>query len=231
MLPLLLALQMIAAPSGHAPSRGGDAVDLVDVSSLDPRLVIDIKYATPDNFTGRALYPVARCLLRPAVAKKLMGAQRYLDERHPGFVLMLKDCYRPRSIQRQMWEVVKGTPQQSYVANPYGKTGSVHNYGAAVDITLARPDGREVDMGTPYDSFEERAQPRFEERMLESGALTQAQVAHRRILRRAMVEGGGFKIIRNEWWHFDALQGAALRRSYKILDVPLDAVIGRNPGR
>lgn len=202
---------------------------LVDVATLDPRFVLDIKYATSDNFTGKQLYPVARCLLRAEPAQRVVAAQKYLDEHHPGYVLMLKDCYRPRHIQRVMWEVVAGTPQQSYVANPNSKTGSVHNYGCAVDVTLIDKEGREVDMGTAYDAFEEKAQPRHEDRLLAAGDLTAAQVAARRILRAAMLEGGGFKMIRNEWWHFDAIQGAALRQKYEILDLPLEEVDAAKP--
>jgi len=195
---------------------------LVDVTTLDNRFVLDIKYATTDNFTGKQLYPTgARCLLRPKVAEMLLRAQKYLDEHHKGHVLLLKDCYRPRHIQKVMWEVVKGTPQQSYVANPFSKTGSVHNYGAAVDLTVADASGRELDMGTPYDSFQKLAQPRHEEEFLKQGKLTWAQVGARRMLRHAMTKGGGFKFISNEWWHFDALQGKVLRQTYKILDVPI----------
>lgn len=216
MRALTLLIVLTAAPAGAAE------IDLVDVSTLDERWVLDIRYATTDNFTGRVLYPTARCLLRPAVAGMLVKAQSHLDEEHPGYTFRFKDCYRPRSVQKTMWEVVKGTKDQSYVANPYGRTGSVHNYGAAVDLTLNGPDGEEVDMGTPYDSFQKLAQPRWEERFLAEGQLTEEQVQNRRRLRSAMTHAG-FKIIRNEWWHFDALQGAALRKRYEILDVPLDS--------
>ncbi|MBI5509472.1 MAG: M15 family metallopeptidase [Deltaproteobacteria bacterium] len=195
---------------------------LVDAKDLDVRFVIDIRYATSDNFMHQKLYPVARCLLRPEVGAMLGRAQRYLDQHHHGYVLMLKDCYRPHSVQLQMWAVVKGTPQQAYVADP--TPGSVHNFGAAVDLTLADAGGHEVDMGTPYDFFGPLAEPRHEERLLKEGKLTAAEVAARKMLRDAMVKGGGFKAIPNEWWHFDAWQGKALRAKYEILDVPLDAI-------
>ncbi|MEM6733891.1 MAG: M15 family metallopeptidase, partial [Myxococcota bacterium] len=96
-----------------------EKIDLVDVMTLEPRWELDIRYATTDNFTGQVLYPTARCLLRPAVAKMLVEAQKHLDAKHPGFTLRLKDCYRPRSVQLAMWKVVAGTPEQSYVANPH----------------------------------------------------------------------------------------------------------------
>lgn len=214
------------APVSSAPallpsvSKGGD--ELVDATAIEPRWKLDVRYATTDNFTGQVLYPVARCVLRREVAEMLKKAQGYLDQKHPGYVFRLKDCYRPRSVQVRMWNVVKGTPSQGYVANPHGATGSVHNYGAAVDLTLNGPDGEEVDMGTPYDSFQRLAQPRYEDEYLRAGKLSEQQVVHRRILRSAM-RHAGFRPIRNEWWHFDAFQGRALRARYSIMDIPLNA--------
>lgn len=193
---------------------------LVDVTTVDSRFKLDIKYATADNFMGKVLYPAARCLLRPEVAESLRKAQAFLDERHPGYTLLLKDCYRPHSVQKAMWEVVKGTPKESYVANP--EAGSVHNFGAAVDLTLADANGAEVDMGTPYDFFGREAQPRHEAALVAEGKLSKDQVSHRRALRDAMVKGGGFLSIPNEWWHFDRVRGKALRARYRILDVPLE---------
>lgn len=228
---LVLLAAVGAAPAGAAPGAPAPvdteptapADDLVDVTHLEPRLVLDIRYATPDNFTGQRLYPVARCLLRAPVAAQLVAAQRWLDAHHPGAVLVLKDCYRPAHIQRRMWEAVQGTRKALYVASPDKKIGSVHNYGAAVDVTLAE-GGHELDLGTPYDYLGKLAELRHEDRYLAEGKLTAAQVERRRRLRAAMVEGGGFKTIISEWWHFDALQGGELARRYRKLDVPLEAV-------
>ena len=214
MLPLLATFAVLF----------GDTASLIDVRSLEPRWQIDIRYATSDNFTGKVLYPVARCVLRKEVANMLTDAQKYLDTHAPGYSFILKDCYRPVSVQREMWKVVQGTPMQSYVANPHSRTGSVHNYGCAVDLTLADQQGREVDMGTPYDHLGILAQPRYEDRFMREGKLTQTHVAKRRLLRDAMVKGGGFHIIRNEWWHFDAWRGRELRKRYGPLDVPLEQV-------
>jgi D-alanyl-D-alanine dipeptidase len=221
---LLLALPA-AAPAAPPPlaAAPAEADDLVDVTRLEPRLVLDIRYATTDNFTGQKLYPVARCLLRASVAAQLVAAQRWLDGHHPGAVLVLKDCYRPAHIQQRMWDAVRGTKKALYVASPDKKIGSVHNYGAAVDVTLAE-GGRELDLGTPYDYFGTLAELRHEERYLALGKLSAAQLDRRHLLRAAMVEGGGFKTIISEWWHFDALQGVELARRYHKLDVPLEAV-------
>lgn len=194
--------------------------ELVDAAEVDSRWLIDIEYATTDNFTGTKLYPAARCLLRPLAMEKLQKAQAWLDRHHPGTVFILKDCYRPVHVQHIMWDVVKGTPQQSYVANPNTRTGSIHNYGLAVDLSIAR-EGREVDMGTPYDFFGKLAQPRHEVELLAAGELTETQVHNRRILRDAMVTGGGFLPLKNEWWHFNALSSRQTRERFTKLDTPL----------
>ena len=193
--------------------------NLVDVSQVESRWVIDMKYATTDNFTKTKLYPVAKCLVLTPVASQLKRVQAYLDRKHAGMVLMFKDCYRPLSVQKALWQVVKGTSLQQYVANP--AKGSIHNYGAAVDLTLADANGKELDMGTPYDSFTQLAQPRYERRFLRSGALTPQEIANRRMLRRAM-KHAGFRGLRNEWWHFDGIPRKVLKKRYRLLDVPLD---------
>lgn len=207
---------------------GAPPANLVDVAELDPRFRLDIRYATTDNFFGKKVYPEARCLLLREVAGQVVRAQAWLDENHAGYTLLFKDCYRPDSVQNVLWESVRGTSKARYVANPGTKTGSIHSYGAAVDLTLAGPDGEEVDMGTPYDHLGRLAEPRLEKSFLKQGKLTSAQVRHRRILRRAMMKGGGFSMIRNEWWHFNAAPARTIRKKYPRLDVPFSAV-GRGP--
>jgi zinc D-Ala-D-Ala dipeptidase len=196
--------------------------DLVDVRTLDPRFLLDIKYATSDNFIGKQVYPEARCLLVRSVAEKVVAAQRWLDAEHAGLRLMFKDCYRPHSVQLVMWDAVKGTPKARYVANPHTKVGSIHSYGAAVDLTLADAAGRELDMGTPYDHLGELAEPRHEAKFLGEGKLTKAQLRNRRILRTAMRESGMHGLL-NEWWHFNEHAPEKIRNKYRRLDVPFSA--------
>jgi D-alanyl-D-alanine dipeptidase len=199
---------------------------LVDVTTLDERFLLDIKYATTDNFFGQKVYDEPRCLLVKSVAEKMSAAQRWLDRHHAGLRLMFKDCYRPHSVQLVMWEAVKGTPKARYVANPHNKVGSIHSYGAAVDLTLAGADGKELDMGTPYDHLGELAEPRHEAKFLEAGKLTKEQVANRRILRRAMNQSGMHGLL-NEWWHFNEHAPKAIRNKYPRLDVPFSAFPAR----
>ena len=209
--PLLFMLQAQAASP------------LVDVAKINPRFEFDMVYATPNNFIQEKVYPVARCLIRKEVAQMLQDAQAYLDQHHKNYRLLFKDCYRPEHVQFKMWRVVKNTPQQKYVANPNNKTGSVHNYAAAVDVTMVDATGKETDMGTKHDHLGPLAEIRYEEKHLKEGKLTSKQLRLRKILRDAMTKGGKFKTIRTEWWHFDAWQGKELRRRYKKLDIPLDS--------
>jgi len=139
------------------------------------------------------------------VAERL--ARAALRLRAEGYRLLLWDCYRPRSVQWEMWKLVSDT---RYVADP--RRGSNHNRAAAVDLSLVTADGRQVEMPTAFDSFEERA---FADAV--EGVSQEAQ-QNRARLRRAMV-AEGFRVRRTEWWHFDAPDAAR----YPVLDEPLDA--------
>jgi D-alanyl-D-alanine dipeptidase len=198
-LPLLAALTLAAAPS-----PAGAAAALVDAAARLPDAVLDVRYATADNFTGRPIYPVARCLLLPEVAERLVRAAAAL--RRQGFRLVLHDCYRPLSVQRELW---KALPRRGWVADP--ATGSHHNRAAAVDLSLADLAGTPVEMPTGYDDFGPRA------RAWATAGIPARARRHRDALRTAMT-AAGFLVNPVEWWHFDA-PGAAAQ---PLLDVPLD---------
>jgi D-alanyl-D-alanine dipeptidase len=185
-----------------------DSTGLVDVSALDPSLILDIRYATRRNFTGRTLYPVARCLLRPDVAERLMRVDERL--KREGLRLVIFDCYRPLSIQRELWALV---PDERYVANP--AKGSRHNRAAAVDLTLADSGGAPLPMPTEYDDFTEKAHRDYQ------GA-TPDRIANREKLEEAMA-AEGFEGLPTEWWHFDAPGW----ERYPVLDVPLTTSAAR----
>ena len=182
---------------------GGTASTLVDASTRVPGLVVELSYATDDNFLGKSVYPErARCLLLAAVAERLARAARTLEGE--GFRLKAWDCYRPLHVQWAMWKVV---PRKGYVADPH--TGSHHNRGAAVDVTLVTLEGKAVEMPTSFDTFGPAAHHG-------SSAGTAEARAHRETLRQAMVEAG-FRPNRMEWWHYDAPE----HRGAPLLDVPL----------
>lgn len=217
---LVCSLSVCVGPSVFAATP-----KLVDVGAADSRVRLDIKYATVDNFTKRRLYPVARCLLRPAVARQLRVAQDLLDAQRPGMRLLLKDCYRPLTIQRALYQSVAQGANRKYVANPRRAGGAVHTYGAAVDLTLLDAHGHEVDMGSAYDYFGPLAEPRQAAACLAAGKLGAQHIANRRLLSRIM-QAAGFVPISREWWHFDALRGRALHQRYRPLDVPLTCHAG-----
>jgi len=195
----LLAAFAVLTLGQDAGMPGG----LVEASGRVPGLVVELRYATADNFLGRAVYPEgARCLLLPGVVERLARAARALEA--TGFRLKAWDCYRPLHVQWAMWELV---PRKGYVADP--RTGSHHNRGTAVDVTLVTLDGAPVEMPTPFDTFGPAAHHG-------SSAGTAEARANRDRLRQAMVEAG-FRPNRMEWWHYDAPEA----RGAPVLDVPL----------
>jgi D-alanyl-D-alanine dipeptidase len=107
--------------------------------------------------------------------------------------------------------VLAGTPLQVYLAEP-GR-GSIHSFGMAVDVTLVDASGRELDMGTPFDSLDERSHPALEARFQASGEISAEHVAHRELLRAAM-RAGGWSGISTEWWHFDCGDRARVRAEF-----------------
>lgn len=190
---------------------------LIDAALLEPAIQVEMKYSTEDNFLHEDVYgDFDKCYLQVAIATRLASADSILRSVHPDLRLLVYDCVRPRSVQYQMWEIVKGTPQQSYVAAP-GGTGSMHNYGAAVDLTLMHVDTGELDMGTPFDFFGPLAQPRYEDQYKASGKLTEAQVFNRRLLRAAMSKAGFYGIL-SEWWHFVGLPRDVVKQKYRIVE-------------
>lgn len=162
---------------------------LVDLARYDPRIVLDIRYATPDNFMGRAVYPRACCHVRASVAGRLRAVQD--DLARDGLGLKVFDGFRPLWVQREMWRLV---PNPRYVADP--AVGSRHNRGAAVDVTLVDAAGRELAMPTAFDDFSPAAHRAWR------GGDPRA-LANRERLERAMF-AHGFVGMDSEWWHFDA---------------------------
>ena len=183
--------------------------DLVDLARFDPRLRFDIRYARTDNFMGRVLYPVARAVAQRPVAEALSRVQTRAEA--AGYGLLIFDAYRPWRITRAMWEE---TPpeQREFVADP--RTGSRHNRGCSIDLSLHR-GGAEVTMPSPYDDFTPAA-------YRSNTAAPAETVAASRFLERWMV-AEGFVPLPNEWWHYDWAEW----RRYPIMDVPLEDVTAK----
>ncbi len=182
-----------ASPDQPIPpvSDAARAAGLVDVRTVVPDAVVDLRYATPDNFVGVQLYPVdARCLVDASMAAGLATAAERL--RPDGDVLVFWDCYRPHDVQVRMYDAVS---EPGWVSKP-GPYAHSHEAGLSVDVTLEH-DGKLVDMGTGFDEFTPRAHA-----YATDGVSAQAQ-ANRARLRDAMA-AGGFTVYKGEWWHFDA---------------------------
>jgi D-alanyl-D-alanine dipeptidase len=178
------------------------AAELVPIESVAPRVQLDIRYATTNNFTHHQVYDRAACWLRPATAAKLAAAEREFERL--GYRLKVYDCYRPLSVQKRFWALV---PDERYVANP--AKGSRHNRGAAVDLTLVKADGREVEMPTGFDDFTERAHRNYQQ-------LPEAARRNRALLERVM-QKHGFVGMPTEWWHFDDADW----QRYPVMDTPI----------
>ncbi|NNF35967.1 MAG: M15 family metallopeptidase [Saprospiraceae bacterium] len=151
-------------------------------------ILLDLRYASENNFTNQKIYDCPRCFLRPAVAKKLVQLNRGINTRY-GLSLKLFDCYRPGPYQQKLWDI---KPDPSYVTPP--AKGSMHNKGLAIDVTLVDEKGKELNMGTGYDFFGEAAHT-------DNFDLPEEVLRNRKVL-KAMMEEIGFKGIRTEWWHF-----------------------------
>jgi zinc D-Ala-D-Ala dipeptidase len=182
------------------------AVGFVDVKSVVPEVIVDLRYATPNNFVGQALYPAdARCLVHESMADGLASAAATL--RQTGDVLVFWDCYRPHDVQLRMFDVV---PNPNWVAKP-GDYSRSHEAGRSVDVTLAR-QGQLVDMGTDFDDFTPRGRADATD-----GVSAQAQASRTRL--RSAMATGGLSPYDGEWWHFDG-PGADVHRP--IIDVPVN---------
>lgn len=176
--------------------------ELVDIASLSSEFAYEIRYATPNNFIGETLYDCAKCLLRPEVAEALVEANKFFHEK--GYRIKLYDCYRPLDVQKKMWAKV---PRATYVGNPYGN-GSVHNRGAAIDMTVETLEGCHVEMGSDYDHFGRAAH-------IDNFNFSEEILANRKVLFEGMRKFG-FSPIRTEWWHFSFRKN----KSYKTLNIP-----------
>lgn len=190
---------------------------LVDVTSMDTTLRVQLVYASPDNFLGKAVYSgITRAWLHPDAAHKLLVAHRLLKKEHPGWRFLIYDAARPMSVQQKMWAMVRGTDKTNYVSNP-ANGGGLHNYGLAVDLTIIDEKGEPLPMGTPFDFFGEEAHTTNEEALLDSGRITRPEFENRRLLRWLMKQAG-FRSIPYEWWHFNACTRAEARQNYPVID-------------
>ncbi len=171
---------------------------LIKITPQEYDVVIELAYATSNNFTGKPVYKANECYLHEEAAKLLKKAVHFA--RAMGFGIKIFDAYRPTEAQFKLWE---HTPDPSFLANPW--SGSPHSRGSAIDLTLLDKDGNELDMGTAFDEFT----PLSYHGSTEVSA--QAQI-NRRILLGVMT-AAGWDFYQNEWWHYQLFNP----RAYKLV--------------
>lgn len=164
----------------------------VNLKDYSQDFAYDMKYATTDNFLKAKVYDCAECFLRLKTVKALIEANKIFIKK--GYKIKIFDCYRPLDIQKRMWEIVSNP---EYVANP--SKGSIHNRGGAVDITLVGNNGKELEMGTPFDFFGKEASHNYTN-------LSPVIKENRLILKRIMDESN-FNSFDSEWWHYNLKSG------------------------
>ncbi len=205
----LLATFLIAVTASDAAEP-----ELVDIRSVDPTVVVELRYAGMRNIAQFPLYPPDMpALVRPTVAHRVAVAQGYLRQR--GYGLKIWDAYRPKSAHDQLWQFSRNN---DYVANPADGRGSLHTWGVAVDATLVDKDGAEMEMPTDFDNFTPAAMLYYK------GANDKVRRnVHR--LQSAMAIAG-FYGLRTEWWHFVAKDWQTYRTITQSSVVPPQTVAG-----
>ena len=192
------------ARTAQPPKESGEfrKPDLVDLTTLDPTIKLDIRYATTNNFLSTPFYTRAMAYLQRPAAQALVRVHRKLAAQ--GYGLLIHDAYRPWSVTKMFWDA---TPEKDHIFVADPSQGSRHNRGCAVDLTLYdRKSGQPVKMVGGYDEMSDRSYPDY------LGG-TSLERWHRELLRRAMEEEG-FSVYEAEWWHFDYKDW----RNYPILN-------------
>ena len=178
--------------------------ELINLKELIPNLVLDIRYATTNNFTGEKIYNLARAYARKPVAEALKKIQAELKKQ--GLGIKIYDAYRPYKATVKFYEVYHDT---TYVASPY--RGSRHNRGCALDLTAINlKTGEELKMPTGYDSFQKAAWP--------TTPVADPEIRNNRTLLINVMEKHGFKVNGSEWWHFDFIGW----KNYEVLDIDFE---------
>jgi D-alanyl-D-alanine dipeptidase len=200
-------------PTGLAEYRqsvtGNPEKELIDLEQFVPNLVLDIRYATTNNFTGERIYNLAKAFARRPVAEALRKVQA--DLKTQGLGIKIFDAYRPYKATVRFYEVYRDT---TYVASPY--KGSRHNRGCALDLTIINlKSGDELKMPTGYDSFQKEAWP--------TTPVGDPAIRKNRTLLITAMEKHGFKVNSSEWWHYDFVGW----KKYEVLDIDYEELVSQ----
>lgn len=191
---------------------------LVNVQEMDSTIQVKLIYNDTCNFLHYKIYDSLSIAFLPKdIAVKFCHAQKYLKELNPSLSLIIFDAARPHHIQKLIWDSLKMEPniKFNYVATPWDI--SLHNYGAAVDVTIKDMSKNELlDMGTIIDHFGQIAAPLHEMRYLKNKQLSDTAYKNR-VLLRAVMKKGGFTPINTEWWHFNSCNKDYAAQTYTLL--------------
>ena len=190
---------------------------LVDITTIDSSIQVDLVNSHPDkNFFKKDFYGgLNKAYLRKHVAEKLSNAQKLLKKEKPSFSLQVLDAARPRSVSHSMYETMKGTRFERYVAKP--DKGSMHNYGIAVDLTIVDQNGEKLDMG-PSPFYKSHTAIYWQYFLKEMGfEISSEQKSNRALLKRVMLKSG-FYPLAHEWWHFNGMKKSDARNTYSIIE-------------
>lgn len=205
MLQIILSFLLGFNPVESAPANlkdmqayGGPDSTWVNMATLSKDFIMDIRYATTNNFMEKKIYDCGECWLKREVAMALLKAQKEMKPK--GYRFKFFDCYRPRPYQQRLWDVV---PDQRYVAPP--AKGSMHSRGVAVDLTLCDSNGKELNMGTKFDFFGKEAYPTYTN--------LPKDVLHNRAALKGAMEKAGFRVAKTEWWHY-----SYTKKTYPLAD-------------
>lgn len=193
---IIFATLLFIGVNGVAQNKSTDLAiavhdtTFVNLKEYSSSFMYDMRYAAEDNFLQAKVYDCDECYLRYKTVKALLKANEAFQKK--GYTIKIFDCYRPLDIQKRMWKIV---PNPKYVADP--SKGSIHNRGAAVDITLIDSAGKDLDMGTPFDFFGKEAAHTYDKL-----AVT---ILANRFLLKTIMEENGFKAFTSEWWHYDLI--------------------------
>ncbi len=192
------------------------AAGLIDVHTIDNSIKVDLVNSDPDKIYFRENYynGLNKAYLRREVANKLSLAQKHLKSRFPEYSILIMDAARPRSVSQHMYDKMKGTRFEKFVANP--QKGSMHNYGIAVDVTIVDENDKEIDMGfTPF--YKSNLSIYWGYAKLKIFDLSESQKQNRKLLSNIMKKAG-FIPLSYEWWHFNGMPKDKAQKKYELIE-------------
>lgn len=191
--------------------------DLVDIQQLNSRFFVELSYSDTNNFLQQDVYGrLEKCYLHKETAAKLLVADSILKSEFPHYHFLIYDGARPHYIQQIMYDLYRNMPvaQGLYLSHPMNH--SLHNYGAAVDLTICDSTGVPLDMGTDFDHFGYESHISDEWGLKQTGKITSQAFENRKLLRKIMLKAK-FTPITYEWWHFNSCSRGYAATHYKLI--------------